>query len=252
MRVILSISVVALFSGLLPLARGSGLSSVSCPSATLAFYQVNFSSSTPGSPDGPCANGILNFSGFGFNSSGSPVSALLGNNDIDLSPLGPPLGQTGDTGFSISGMSVGARQTATYVIDWFFAIDAGPSASGADLGMDPPFGSVTITQDYCVDSFITAYGAGSTPTCYSGNAPPIQSLTVTTSVPNASIIFSPQALNFADVRTIIQLNGGTTGAGFDSLTGESTISVAPEPGTVMFAFAGLSMLCFLRRRAVRQ
>jgi hypothetical protein len=97
MRVIFSISIIALFSSLLPVARGAGLSSISCPSATLAYYQVNFSSSTPGSPDGPCANGILNFSGFGFNSSGSPVSALIGNSNIDLSPLGPPLGQTGDT-----------------------------------------------------------------------------------------------------------------------------------------------------------
>jgi hypothetical protein len=149
-------------------------------------------------------------------------------------------------------MSVGAGQTATYVIDWFFAIDAGPSASGADLGMDPPFGNVTITQDYCVDSFITAYGAGSSPSCYSGSAPPIQSLTVTTSLPKASIVFSPQAHDFADVRTIIQLNGGTTGAGFDSLTGRSTINLAPEPGTVLFAFGGLLTLCFLRRCTARR
>lgn len=251
MRVLFSIALLTL----LPAARGSNLSSVPCPTNTVAYYEANFSSSTVGSPDGPCAAGILNFSRFTFNSSGSPVSDLLGNDQIFLSPEAPPLGDDGDTGFSISGMSVAAGQTATYVIDWYFEIDGGPVASGADLGMDPPFGNVTITQDYCVDSFMTAYVAGNAALCYNlGTAPPIQFLTVTTNAPNASIVFHPPAFDFASVRTIVELTGGTTGAGFDSVTGRSSIAPAPapEPRTILLIPGALLILFALRRSTLKQ
>jgi hypothetical protein len=253
MRIVLSI---ALLSCLLPVARGSNLSSIPCPANTLAYYQLNFAGSTTDAPDGPCAIGILNFSKFTFQSSGSPGADLLTADQIDLTPLGPPLGDTGDAGFGISGISVPAGQTATYVIDWFFDIDAGPSASGADLGMDPPFGDVTITQQYCVDSLLTAYAIGVSPTCYDpvqGAAPPVQSLTVTTDSPNASILFDPEAYVNADVRTIITLTGDTTGAGFDSVTGTSAIiSNAAEPRTILLIPGGLLILFGLRRRALKQ
>lgn len=230
--------------------HASGLSLTPCPTETLAYYQVNFSSPTVGAPDGPCANGILNFSGFTFYSSGSPPGDLAGNNQITLTPVSD---ESGDIGFSISGLSVQPDQTATYVIDWAFDIDAGPIASGASLGMDPPSGDVTITQDYCVDSYISAYSAG-TPFCYGGDdstPPPVQSLSVTPTSPNAEIIFDPAAYDFADVMTIITLVGtDTEGAGYDTVSGTSAIS--PEPGTLLLIPIGLLMIRFVRRRPITQ
>jgi len=256
MRIGIGIVVLAVcFLG--PNLRAENLSDIDCPVNTVAYYQANFSSSTPGSRSGPCANGILNFSGFGFDSSGDPVTGLKSNNDIELIPVGPPRGQLGNTGFSIAAasgiFSVAAGQTATYVIDWHFVIDNGPGASGASLGLDPPFGDVSITQQYCVDSFITAYQAGSNPVCYTGTdarGPSVQSLTVTTDLPFDSIIFNPAAYFFGDVRTIIQLNGGNLGAGFDAIAGTSTIvELSPEPGT-WFLLAGGFMISLLIRKGL--
>jgi len=260
MRIVLGVVVAVGFLG--SALQAENLSDIDCPINTLAYYQVNFSSSTPGSTSGPCANGILNFSGFGFDSSGDPVSGLKGNGDIQLIPVGPPRGELGNTGFSIGAVSgifsVEAGQTATYVIDWQFIIDNGPGASGANLGLDPPFGDVTITQAYCVDSFITAYQAGSNPACYTGTdsrAPSVQLLTVTTDLPFASIVFDPAAFSFGNVRTIIQLNGGNLGAGFDAIAGTSSIVVLssePEPGTWLLLMGGLMIVNTLRKRIVRQ
>ena len=232
-------------------AFANNLSPNPCPTASLASYEVDYSSPTVGAPDGPCSNGILNFSDFTFSSSGAPAGLLLSSSQITLTPDGPPLGEEGDTGFDISGMSIGSGETATYVIDWFFNIDAGPIAGGASLGMDPPFGDVTITQEYCVDSYLSAYGIAGSPFCYGGSGatqPSVQSLSVT-STPgdeSASILFNPVAYDFADVRTIIELNGTEGPGGFDNTTGGSTI-LAPEPAAFLLIPVPL-LIAFLRRR----
>jgi hypothetical protein len=252
MRVLFSFGILScLMAGVL---RADNLSATPCPADTsLASYQVDFSSSTVGAPNGPCSAGILNFYAFSFESFGNPVSNLLGSSQIFLNPISPPPGGEGATGFGISGMSVQSGQTATYVIDWLFDIDNGPYAGGASLGMDPPSGDVTITQDYCVDSYISTYIAGSAPSCYdaeSGVDPAVQSLTVTTNDPTDTVVFNPVAYDFADVMTIIQLNGDEGPASFDEV--EGTASVNPEPGTWLLISAGLLTLGLLRKRALTQ
>jgi hypothetical protein len=276
------LTTAVLILGILPAALlADNLASTACPDNTVAYYEANFVNSSPDGDNGPCANGILNFFAFQFQSSGTQ-GAVLSSNQIELSPLGPPLGQTGETGFTISALdanggpssfSVAAGQTATYVIDWFFQIDSGPYAGGASLGMDPPFGNASVTQEYCVDSFLSQYSvAGAATTCtglrdqgISGN-PPVQSLTVFATpdtLQNASITFNPVATNFADVRTIITLDGGpanpsdptTPTSGFGAVTGSATIfppNVAPEPGTLLLIPGGLVALAFLRKRTARQ
>lgn len=246
-----------LLTGILPASLAAeNLSPTKCPADTsLFYYEQNFANPT-GNTDsnGPCSAGILNYSQFSFQSFGSPAFT---DADIFLTPIDPGTAQTGSTGFKISGLSADPNTSATYVIDWYFAIDAGPYAGGAELGMDPPSGDVTITQSYCVDSLMSQYSPTAPTTCsipgaeFNGNVP-LQSLTVTVPNPNASITFDPTAQYFADVRTIIQLNGGDGGAGFDQVSGATDIyDAAPEPATTLLIPAVLSVLYFLRRRLVK-
>ncbi len=246
-------------AGVLPASLAAeSLSPTKCPADTsLATYEQNFANPT-GNTDtnGPCSAGILNFSQFSFQSFGSPAFT---DSDIFLTPIDPGTAQLGSTGFKISGLSADPNTSATYVIDWYFAIDGGPYAGGASLGMDPPFGDVTITQSYCVDSFMSAYSPTADTSCSIPGAEfngyvPLQSLTVTVPNPEASITFDPTAQYFADVRTIIQLNGGELGAGFDSVSGATTIypgDTTPEPATMLLIPAALPMLYFLRRRLLK-
>jgi len=203
---------------------------------------------------GQCSVGILNFSDFTFTSSGTGGATLLTASQIELSPAGD--GDLGG-GFTIAPVgpatfSVALGQTATYVIDWFFLIDPGPRADGASLGMDPPFGDVTITQSYCNDSFFSTGPNGGT-VC-TGRADPSspQSLQVTTIPPvlTDSIFFDPAAQNFASVRTIITLNGTNGPSGFDSLTGTASVidPSTPEPVSSALAAGGLLVTLGLIRR----
>ncbi len=165
MRTLLSF----VFCGFIATAlHAEGLSLTPCPTGqTLQSYEGQFSSFAT-----PCANGILNFSNFYLQPppSGTDVGALTAS-QIDLTPTPIGAGQTGVTGFSITGLdgspiSVAPGQVATYVIDWLFVIDAGPIAGGASLGMDPPSGDVTVTQYYCLDSnFEGGQTYGSAPAC---------------------------------------------------------------------------------------
>jgi hypothetical protein len=244
-----------ILAGLSPaFLAAENLSPTACPGDSLAYYESHFSSTQVGAENGPCSAGILNFSGFTFQGSGN---GAVTDEDIFLTPISPGQGETGETGFTIGGLSVDADQSATYVIDWYFAIDNGPYAGGASLGMDPPYGDVTFVQDYCVDSFMSQYSPDTPfapPTCgVRQGGPEVQSLTVTVADQQESILFDPVAHNFATVRTIIQLNGGTTGAGFDLLTGSTSINAStPEPATLGLIPAGLMMLYFLRKRLVKR
>jgi hypothetical protein len=236
--------------GILPASLAAeNLSLTKCPDATLYFYETNFASPVVGAENGPCSSGILNFSQFTFQAFGE---GAVGADQINLSPIDPGTAELGSTGFTISGLTADAGQSLTYVIDWYFAIDAGPRAGGASLGMDPPYGDVTITQSYCVDSFMSEYS----PNGFSCGVPgaefgsPPQSLTVTVPNPDATITFRPEALSFADVRTVIQLNGGQTGAGFDMVSGATNIydPTVPEPATLLLIPGALYLL---RRRVVK-
>jgi hypothetical protein len=229
------------------------LSQTPCPTDTLANYIGAFQSSTVGAANGPCSIGILNFSQFSFSSFGTPVNQLLGSSAFKLTPDSPDE-TLGDTGFTIAPVNPPFSVTtgnAIYVIDWYFSIDAGPIASGASLGMDPT-GDVSITAQYCLDSFMTAFALSGTSTCYNGpdgSTPPLQALTVTTSNLNASIVFPTPAFQFADVRTIISLNSDQGPAVFESVSSNS--SVVPEPGTWLLVSGGVFLTGLVRRRAIR-
>lgn len=255
MRLLLSLAVCGCLASTL---QANGLSSVSCATDTIADYNADF----PHQSDA-CANGILNFSGFEFQSSGNGVGTLLTADQIDLTPVGTP-DQTGVTGFSITGLNdssitVAPGQDATYVVDWLFVIDAGPIAGGASLGMDPPTGDVTVTQYYCLDSiFNDPTYTGSAPTCGpsldGGGSPDVQMLSVSTPDDlTDTVTFNPPALDLADVMTVIQLTGAMQGAGFDSVNGNSQIDpAAPEPSSFVLIGGALLAAGFLRKRIVRQ
>lgn len=257
-RILLSLAFCGLTSGIL---RADGLSSTGCPAATLVYYNTSFMNPDPTAVDGPCSIGILNYSQFDFESIGA--GATLGPGAFELTPISPGLASEGNTGFTMSSsspktqISVAPGQSATYVIDWFFAIDNGPIAGGASLGMDPPEGNVTISTEYCVDSFLTLLDnfSPTTPDTCSGNGGahvPLQSLSVTTTDPHASIVFSTPAYQFADVRTLITLTGDKGEAGFDGVSSESSISQTPEPRTFLLVFGLLLFLVFMSKRTVAQ
>lgn len=230
--------------------HAEGLSSTPCPTDTLANYISHYQSSTVGQPDGPCALGVLNFSGFSFLSFfGNSPSSMLGSSGFDLTPISPT--QNGNTGFTISPVNPPfslISGNATYVIDWYFSIDAGPIASGASLGMDPT-GDVAVTADYCLDSYMTAFIPGQPSSCYGGSggaSPALQSLTVTPADTQGSIVFPTPGYEFADVRTIISLNSDAGPAVFDSASSDSNI--APEPTTWLLAPGGVLLYSLLRKR----
>jgi hypothetical protein len=226
--------------------------------------------------DHECSVGILNFDSFTFaGSTGTGGAVPLTAAQIELTPCngvsaGPghvggacftdPTSLSG--GFSISAVdptnhpfSVGANQTETYTIDWRFAIDDGPRDAGADLGLDPVFGGVNVTQTYCVDSSLN-------PTPCSVDGPPVtpQTISVDNTNPPASLInsvtFGTPALFFADVQTVITLTGCTLtgctdGAGFDAVTGTAAIVNTPEPAAFLLVASGLLLLGALRKRAAQ-
>lgn len=263
MRAYLSIAALLVLATTL---HASGLSPTACTTDTVADYESNF-----GVGSDNCSNGILNFNFFNFQVYGSSGGTPLGASQIDLTPVGTP-DQTGVTGFAITGLNnsqitAAAGQDVTYVIDWDFVIDSGPIAGGAHIGMDPPTGDITITQYYCLDSNFAGGQTydGSPPTCsvsQEGTVPDVQTLSLSTLNPDdicdevdycASTTFDPPAEDFANVMTVITIDGGTDGATFDSINGESQIDpAAPEPGTLLLIPPALLFLFFIRRRALTQ
>jgi len=233
-----------------------------CTPGTLAAYQAMRTD---------CQIGIELFQGFTFSSSGT--GTLDTNTNIEVTPVTFSDGESAGFTFSqINGagmmtpFSVGAGLTANYNIqyEFFFAVD--PSASNAEMGMDPPFGNVTIDQYYCPDvSTLNFNGPNGAPNCETfsdaGNFNFVaQDLRVTDLNPPTSwttgiVPLNPVVNNFAFVLTTIKLVGGaSTPSGFDSVTGENFIagsslitSIAPEPSTIVLVAGGLLALALRKR-----
>lgn len=211
-----------------------------CIAASLQTYQ-SLSSTDPGG----CSVGIQNFVSFTFTASeGAAYNAA----DIEVTPA------VGGFEFSlVSGSPFEELSGSTiYDIGYTFYIDPGPSAGTASLGMDPPFGDVTISQYYCADSEIFQSSVAVIPTCSAGSA---QILTVNDTNPPTSwttgvVPLVPPVMDYAQVVTMIDLVGL---AGFDGVTGDSFVtdsnnSTTPEPSTVVLAAMGGLLITTLRKR----
>jgi hypothetical protein len=225
--------------------------SAPCVANSLAFYESSFNVNRQ------CSVGMLNFQGFSFEATGNPSDGLflLGASQILVTPN--PAGTLGG-GFSFSALdpasapfAVGMNQSATYFIDFFFELNAGQVASSASLGLDPPFGDVSITQSYCAglldgrDSCSTGFQTLSV-----GSPPCIDPINNPNSC-TAALSFSPQTQNEANVLTTIILTGSSTeGASFDSISGATNIlgTSAPEPVSGMLLLGGLAGVWIVRRR----
>lgn len=228
-----------------------------CPdNQTLQDYETQFTAGDK------CANGILNFSNFFFEvytASGSGI--VLTASQIDLTPVGTP-GEAGVTGFSFTGLSdsqitATPGQDLTYVIDWLFLINDSGTAAGASLGIDAASGNLLITQYYCLDSNFSSGQAytGSAPTCTTsleGTVPAVQTLNVSPTLGlSDSVTFNPAAEDYANVMTVIQLVGGSSGVSFDTLRGSAqTVTPLPEPGTLPILTGALLVIGVLRKRAI--
>ncbi len=245
MRTTLLLS-VAFLTVLLPRMEANTLAAP-CVAASLLSYENN-----GGCELGGGNGGILIFSNFTFSVSSSGSPTILDASQITVTP--DPQGLGG--GFLFDGFNVapvGAGQTATYDIDYSFFIDAGPISSGADLGMDPPFGNVSITESICADSFFISTDSGLQCEIPQDPFAP-QSFSVDDTNPPTSwtnhLNLNPIITGFANIDDKISLFGGTSGAGFDNMTETSTVvDPAPEPLTLLTALGGLLAIGLLRRRS---
>jgi hypothetical protein len=248
MRTTLLLSVAFLSALILNAEVGPNVSP--CVAGTLQSYENN----TNGCELGGANGGILVFSGFTFSSSSSGSPIVLDASEITVTPVPQGLGG----GFTFGGFTAApvlAGQTATYDINYGYFIDSGPISSGADIGMDPPFGNVSITEAICADSiFVQTAGAG--PQCEIPNDPfAAQVFSIDDTNPPTSwsnhLNLDPEVTDFANIENTIVLNGGANGpgAGFDSLTATSTVvNPTPEPLTVLTALGGLLVIGLLRLR----
>lgn len=238
-------SITAVLAGLLsvPVIQAGNLAPA-CPTGdTLAYYQANFNN-----VDHECSVGILNFTDFTFGTN-------LDGTNVGVVPV---VNGSGGAGFELEALNssvftVGAGSSTTYNIDWLFQIDPGPGGASASLDMDPPFGNVTLSQNYCVDgTFGDRCSSGDTQSLtlmYPGCDPGFPAML--TGACSTSSPFNPPIMNFAGVQTVINLNGVGTqaGSGFDALTGTVTVTT-PEPGTLLLVAGGLLTIGLRRRRRV--
>lgn len=227
-----------------------------CVAGTLQSYITDFGPTTASG----CSVGINNYNDFTFSSSGTGGATLDGASDIEVTPSieGFTLSQVNMDPFSVA-----MGQTALYDISYLFVIDPVPQMGAADLGMDPPFGAVSIDQYYCPDSYLTT-DANAAPLCQVPDPDTFypQDLHVDdTNPPNSwdtgLVALDPPVLDFANVLTVIDIDG-TTGtcltatecSGFDSVTGNSFDTPAvPEPFTWALSAGGLLAIIIRKRLA---
>lgn len=158
--------------------------------------------------------------------------------DVLLTPNPEGLGG----GFTYTGFgaaTLGAGQSAIYTIDYTYTILGDPpTVGGADMGMDPPFGTVSIAEAICGDGLV-----GDCPSLSVNDTNPPASWT-------ASITLDPPVTSFANVYTTIVLNGGESGAGFDGLSQSFDVNAStttPEPLTSAMGLGGLLAIGVFRR-----
>jgi len=200
---------------------------------------------------GPNGGGTVLFSGFNF----LPGTSSYTADRIEVTP--EPIGEGGGFVFSLCSQTCGPDiplepftaapdTTVNFGIDynWRFFID--PFSDSASLGMDPPFGDVLITENICVDPFVGNIEVG-------GCAGGAYSFFVDDTNPPASwnktIPISPPARNGENIALAFLLTGGTTGAGFDSLSATYGVvdTLAPEPVSAVLGLGGLVAIVIRRR-----
>jgi hypothetical protein len=218
-----------------------------CAPGTLQSY-INLNQT------GGCSIGIEEFSNFSFNAS---ANAPFTANDIFLTPATGGFAFTQISGAPCAGSTAPcfeelAPQIDIYDVFYEFAIDPGPQGTAADLGMDPPFGNVTVNQFYCSGRGLVLNTVGGTPFCTPGQGSP-QELTVNDTNPpfswNTGIVpLNPKIDNFASVLTQMILNGTNGPAGFDGVTGDTNLT--PEPSTFLIGAVLLTAGIVIRRRFV--
>lgn len=221
-----------------------------CTANTLTFYEDNYSDG------GACSVGILNVSDFYFLSSDG---GIYSDSQIEVAPVNNSMYGTGFTFCLVESQPGCANPTlnpfvavlgdvATYNIGYDFVIDSGPQGTAATVGMDPPRGDDTVNQYYCADSDLSQDSATSAPTC-SDSSPQVLTATTTTIPPDlfTSAPLVPAVQGFAQLDTMINVDGSTVPSTVDSVTEGTFITVAPEPSTLLFATGGLLTLAVIRR-----
>ena len=238
-----------LFSGTAATAQ------TTCAPGTLASYIAS----------NGCVNGIEFFTFNPLSSAGNGVVYSASNIEVD--PISYSDGASAGFTFcivqSMPGCSdvtlpfqVAAGDTATYDISYLFSFVTDPVGTNANLGMDPPFGDVSINQYYCADAGLTQSSPTATPICNAdGHSFAPQTLSVNNSNPPTSwdtglVPLSPVINNSASIVTMIDLDGANGAAGFDSSSGSDYVGnfvPNPEPSAIVLAAAGLLGLALRRR-----
>jgi hypothetical protein len=214
-----------------------GISLPNCGTATLAQYDTSFTS-----PSNGCFIGILDYYAFAY----KPVTNAPLAGDIKVS-----VNSTSD-GFAFSRVdgtpfTAPAGTTVTFEIDYSILIDPAPIISGGKLALDPPFGNVKVTEDFCNDSIFFSFQIG----CVGGPTNTLQVGTIAPLTLSASTSFNNPALAFQTIGLLFTLDGTNGRSGFDSLDNGSTVVLvgAPEPGSITLLFTGLAAAGYkLRKR----
>jgi hypothetical protein len=180
---------------------------------------------------------FFSFTFSGMANSGSPPVASAAN--IDVTPEPSPSGPTISFSSSPTYFSLTGAESVTYQID--YGIDPGPVIGGERLSIDPPFGGVSITQDYFPN---TPPGCGDCP---------FFPLTVTPANPTASVTFPAPTSQVAVTTDISISSTPAEPAGFDSFANATDITnnaATPEPSAGALFTAGCAVLlgfCWSRR-----
>lgn len=236
------------------LLSGTAATAQTCAPGTLAAYIASSG----------CVNGIEFFTFNPLTSAGNGVVYSASNIEVD--PVSYSDGASAGFTFcivqSMPGcgdvtlpFQVAAGDTATYDISYDFSFVTDPAGNNASLGMDPPFGDVSINQYYCADGGLTQSSPTATPICNAGGhsfAP--QTLTVNNNNPPTSwtdfAALNPPINEFASIVTMINLNGSNGMAGFDNGSGSDYVGSFvpnPEPSAIFLAAGGLLALALCRR-----